>query len=530
MKKKVIAIGLDGATYDLIKPWVDEGLLPNFKKIFNNGVHGVLETTIPPVTGSAWASFFTGKNPGSHGVYGFLDFDKERKKVFVNNASNVGAEKIWNILERNGMMSIVFNVPMTYPVEAIDGIMFTGMQTPSRFSTYAHPKELEKEIDRKFGKYDTFEVVGFNIGQEEKYIKKIFDTMDKRHKIADYFLKEKEWDLFIYVAREPDLTQHFFWKKMVNNEEYGDVILNVHKELDKFIGKIMDDMDENTTLVLMSDHGAALTHHEFFVNRFLIEKGYLHLEKTHTGSKLGDMKNIFYNKILLPLRLEWIRKYIPIDFKKKLVATQDLKIDEAVVNNLIQWDNTGAIAIWQPKTACIYLNHMDGINPKDLSRQLKQDFENYFAQEGMDVKIYNKEDIFHGDYIKNAPDLVLFSQDKTMEINESLKKGPLHSEISDVRRPAEHTLYGIFGAYGESIKGGLNLDGMHITDIAPTILALMDIAIPEDMDGKVNPEIFKHKVNIKVDNKASKIQGKVEEYSSDDEDKIKSRLKDLGYM
>ena len=69
---KVLVIGLDGATFDLMLPWIEAGELPTLGRMLSEGSSGPLRSTYPPVTAAAWSTFMTRKNPGKHGIYGFF--------------------------------------------------------------------------------------------------------------------------------------------------------------------------------------------------------------------------------------------------------------------------------------------------------------------------------------------------------------------------------------------------------------------------------------------------------------------------
>jgi predicted AlkP superfamily phosphohydrolase/phosphomutase len=70
---KVLIVGLDAATFDLIGPWLAEGKLPNLEALMKNGAWGRLASILPPITPPAWTSFMTGKNPGKHGIFHFME-------------------------------------------------------------------------------------------------------------------------------------------------------------------------------------------------------------------------------------------------------------------------------------------------------------------------------------------------------------------------------------------------------------------------------------------------------------------------
>jgi predicted AlkP superfamily phosphohydrolase/phosphomutase len=149
-QRKVIVIGLDGATLDLILPWVQKGLLPNFQRIIKKGIWGHLTSTIPPFTAPAWTSFMTGKNPGKHGIYDFMVREPGTYTSSSVNASFCDADSLWRIIGSEGKKVGVINVPMTYPPEEVNGFLISGMLTPSNTDTFSHPGN--KETVRQFSR------------------------------------------------------------------------------------------------------------------------------------------------------------------------------------------------------------------------------------------------------------------------------------------------------------------------------------------------------------------------------------------
>ena len=144
--RRVLVIGLDGASFDLIHPWIEQGLLPTFKKIIEQGASGPLTTIIPPLTGPAWISFMTGKNPGKHAVYDFVIRSNRGYTGIPINASHRDGESLWRIFSDAKKRVGVFAVPATYPPEPVNCFMVTGMLTPAQASDFTYPIGLRAEL------------------------------------------------------------------------------------------------------------------------------------------------------------------------------------------------------------------------------------------------------------------------------------------------------------------------------------------------------------------------------------------------
>lgn len=112
---RVLVIGIDGGTWDLFKPLIDEDKMPHLGKLLNNGAHGILMSTIPPVTAPAWSSFLTGKNPARHGVFDFIDWDGKLRKEKLVSSQSIHGQWFPEILSKQGKTVGLINVPLTYP-------------------------------------------------------------------------------------------------------------------------------------------------------------------------------------------------------------------------------------------------------------------------------------------------------------------------------------------------------------------------------------------------------------------------------
>ncbi len=178
---RVLVIGLDGGTFDLILPWVQKGHLPVFKKLMQEGVWGELQSTTPPLTGPAWSSFITGKNPGKHGIYDFMRRNPEGYNWITFNATQRSGISFWRLLGDHGKKVIVFNVPGTYPPEKVNGVLISGYLTPPKASDFVFPAELKRELEKEIGFRSTFYPgATYSLGREERFIQAIEEMTERK--------------------------------------------------------------------------------------------------------------------------------------------------------------------------------------------------------------------------------------------------------------------------------------------------------------------------------------------------------------
>src|SRR3569832_2836857 len=93
---KVVVFGVDGATFNVMRPLIEKGRLPHLAKLIKNGVSGPLQSTVPPVTAPAWVSFMTGVNPGRHGIFHFVaNSHLDYEEGTLLGSAQIGEKTLW---------------------------------------------------------------------------------------------------------------------------------------------------------------------------------------------------------------------------------------------------------------------------------------------------------------------------------------------------------------------------------------------------------------------------------------------------
>lgn len=460
--KKLFILGIDGGSFELINSLIEKGKLPHFKDMIEKGTKSIMKSSIPPLTAPAWASLQTGCNPGKHGVYDFTLLDGW-DSYFVNS-KELGEKPFWLYLSEQGIKSIIMNVPLTYPVYAINGILVGGMETPSEMHNYTYPPELKKELNEKGY---VIEPLTYQKSYDE--IRKILaDSLDRRIDAARMLMK-REWDLFLFFIRETDIIQHYFW----NNEDVG----RVYEKIDQFLGALMT---EDFDLMIMSDHGFEKVDKAININTWLAKEGYLSLKK----EKKGFIDKKTAQKILEKAKLDWMRRVVPRKLKRFL--KEDIGFEEAVVKQLIEWDKTKAIVKRSVKTVNIYINtklrsEKGIVEEKDyeiVREELLNKLKKFFEKEKINVKIWKKEELYFGKAINNAPDIIIYLP-RGMEANCFMFSNEIYVPLQE-KIAAQHNQEAIL-----ILKKKRELKKRpDIVDFAPTILSYFNISVPEQMDGK----------------------------------------------
>jgi len=567
MKKKLLVIGLDGGTFQIINQLVNEGMMPTFNRLLKQGVHGVLESTLDTNSPCAWSTFITGKNPGKHGIFGFFENNPGSYGVRFINGSFRSGKSLWKILSEHDKKVGIINVPTSYPAEEVNGFFISGPDAPSKnHHGFAYPDGIVGEIEEKVGEYiiEAGASALVRQGRFKQAIEKLHECINAKISIAKYLLKRDEYDFFMVVFTESDRVQHHFWKYInelhpayssPERERFGSAIYDVYKRLDGAIRDIIDTAGNNYSVIIMSDHGAGPSSNKtFFINNWLRDKGYLRFKSNTSIQSLTEN----YFKRLLGRSYIFAKSSLSRKWKRRLRNFSPGLKNRAnsVLRNLqIDWENTKAFS-WENAPA-VYINAKDkfpsgtveaGKEYESLIEAIKHDLLNLtFPENGEHIvkRVIRKEEVYWGPHINKAPDLFIEWKDNqfTVRPGYTSKNGlPIEvisgkelSRAETISRPSGiHRREGIFLIYGNEINRGDEIQNIHLYDVTATILYYLGIPIPGDFDGKVITEVFSERF-IK-ENPVRKSEYATENgacdlnYSENESEIIAERLKGLGYI
>lgn len=499
MKRRILLIGLDGATFTIIKPLIEREELPVFKMLLENGVHCDLESTIPPHTCPAWTSMVTGMNPGKHGIFDVTTkIDIEKKSMSFVNSRCRRSKAVWNLFDEAGLRSIIVNVPVTYPPEEINGMMVSGMFTPSLNSNFTYPKSLKKELLKR-GYIIDLGGVSYRTQKDKKaLIDRISFITRRRAECSLYLMKKYDWNFFMVVFVGLDRLHHVFWNVLDPNNQLScvkyrriyNLIINYYKSLDKIIGEFINSIGGGVDVILSSDHGFRQVYKLFSTNTFFKEKGLLELRDTSWLRKIGLTENYL-------LRLA---RMIPKNFIERISKDIQRKVKLKIPNQFC-----GLFDIYIRKTlAYQYIYNSVKINReakiKGISRlnydKVREHIINLLSRErdsetGRPVfnRIYKKEEVYNGPFLDDGPDLILepnspFKSHLKITSQKIMSVSPTMDNSSLIWY-GEHDMNGILIMFGPSVKKKININRARIVDIAPTLCYMLDVPISIDMDGKI---------------------------------------------
>jgi predicted AlkP superfamily phosphohydrolase/phosphomutase len=550
--KKIMIIGLDGVPLDIIQPWAQSGHLPNLQHLIDSGVTGLLRSTIPPTSGPSWSSFVTGMNPGKTGIYDFL-YRKEGTYAFPPvNASQRGGTTMFRYLSNAGYQVGVLNLPMSYPVEQINGFMVSGWMTPYAATDFIHPAGLSAELEQEVGDYRIYPTETFAEGRREAFLKATYDLLDMRTRTATYLARTKPWDVFMAVFFDTDRVLHQLWHYMdpdhawqAYSQDRERIVREYFEKVDESIGKILEYTDDDTLVIILSDHGMGRANNFIVLNNWLLDTGLLRLKrdpwtrfKEFTFRRGFTLRNVHQvaDRLHLARQAEYVAGYF-VDHLLKMAFLSFLDVD---------WSQSMAYSFGR-HLGSIYVN-VKGREPqgivepgaeyeavRDKIERLAYEFRDPRTGRKLIGEVLRREEIYSGPYLEHAPDLILRPNEPS-DIFFGLADFGHRETVSTVYRySGMHRDYGLLIMNGPGVRQGRSVEGAVIQDIAPTILHTMGLPVPADMDGRVldNAFIEEYMESFPVDIGTPAAADEDLDwtgYTEEGEKEIMDRLEGLGYL
>ncbi len=457
-KKRVLIIGLDCAEPSLVfDKYRDE--LPNLKRLASAGVWGELNSITPPITVPAWACAMTSKDPGQLGIYGFRNrADYSYEKMALANARLVNEPAVWDYLGRAGKPSLLVGVPPSFPPKPIHGAMVGCFLSPSTDSKYTYPENLREEIARIAPNY-MVDVPNYRTDDKQGLLERIYEMTEGHFKVLRHLMKDKPWDFMMSVEIGVDRLHHGFWKyhdaTHPKHKPGNGLVNSIHDYyvwLDQQIGGVLELIDDDTTVIVMSDHGAKKMDGGICINEWLVNEGYLVLDEKPNG-------------------------IIPMTKAK------------------VSWAKTRA---WGEGGyySRLFLNvqgrEPNGVIPPDRYERAREELIEKISAirdpngNPLATRVLKPQAIYRA--TKNIPpDLIIIWGDLYWRGIGSLGLNTLHTFENDTGPDdANHAQMGMFIYHDPKRNlGGRKLDGLKLYDIAPTVLDEFGLPVPADMIGRV---------------------------------------------
>jgi predicted AlkP superfamily phosphohydrolase/phosphomutase len=473
---RTILVGLDGATFAALDPFMADGTMPNLRAFAAAGVRADLQSTPNPITPPAWTSLATGRSPGHHGILDFIRADERRGGVFfrIYDARDVRCETIWSIASRQGRRVTALNYFGTWPARPVDGYTIPGFVPARHLRRASYPRDLFERLARVEG-FD-FRDLGMDLDEEKKAVQGMSPEAYASW-IAVHVKRERRWmDVFRYlVQHDPtdlialvfdgvDKIQHLCWRFVDPRlappapsdweRRIIDLCRDYFRQIDDFIGEVVRLAGPEARVFIASDHGFGASTELVYINVWLAQQGLLRWA--------GDA---------------------PLDDGEQIMVAR-LKSHAA----LIDWRETTAYA-FTPSSNGICIRGVPPERYGEFRARLVaalEDFRDPAHGERVITAVRTREEVFSGSAMTQAPDLTLTLRDGGLVsiLNAAAPLKP-RSEPAGTHRPE-----GVFLAKGPGIPAGERLDPLSILEVTPALLHSIGLPTPEDFERRVPASVF----------------------------------------
>ncbi|MCP4535533.1 MAG: hypothetical protein GY832_00130 [Chloroflexi bacterium] len=558
-RKRVLVIGIDAATFDLIDPWIAAGHLPNLSNLMSQSCRGPLTSTMQPVSAPAWTTFMTGVNQGQHGLYDFVRRRPDSYKLEVTNTSAIAKPTIFDLVGDQGRRVVALNVPYTFPPRPVNGVVVGGPFAPVADASIVYPPELgDTLMSLADGYFITADYDSTVPDPMSSYVSALKRGVEYRRQLAVHLMDTEPWDLFVAVFMASDQIQHFFWHCMEADEDddaarFRHAIRDVYQHIDVAIGALLERIDEDTTVIVISDHGAGPLRAIVNLNRWLAEADFLHFRASRNKtrgqwrSRLVEKAAGIYSRYAPAALRARVRSQLGVQRFEQLKGD----METVLFTSAIEWGETKAYALGAAGN--IYLNvagrEPEGIVQPGVEYEALRDklIDKLMALQDPETgerivhRVWRREEQYHGPCLEQAPDLIIEWVDYGYwgRGRYDIQQAPIFEtqkemDFNKLRLSGTHRPDGIFIASGPGVEPRTTVEGARILDLAPTILGILDLPIPKYMDGTVLHSAFVEGTiasasSSDVTATAQPLQDTVT-YTEEDAAKVAQRLEDLGYL
>ncbi|MFZ2489163.1 MAG: alkaline phosphatase family protein [Anaerolineae bacterium] len=516
---RLVIIGLDGATFDLIQPWIASGDLPNLQRLMTEGSWGPLESTVHPFTAQAWTSMVTGVQQGKHRVFDFWERDFQTYGFRLINASHRALPALWNLAGHAEKDVIIVNVPQTYPPEPVRGVMVSGRDTPGLSAAYTFPPELKAELDTVSSTPYVIvpdDWLWTQRGRPDLARTELLREADVRFDATLHLMKTRPWDLTFFVVSATDGVAHFFWQYFDPTHplynpalaaQYGDTVREVYQRCDERIGELLAFLQDqpDVNVLVVSDHGEGpLGRQTVHLNLWLETQGLLHFRDKRSQASFSERAAIWASHAMQHGK-QWLYRHVGFQTLTKLrhwwPDSIRTRLGAETFFPGVDWFNTRAYS--EELRGNIWIN-LAGRDPHGIVQPGGE----YEALRDQIIatlplltdpetgrrpihRVRRREELYSGPFVERFPDLLVEAEYADVFKPHHAYNGPYaarqlsDAELSRINITGCHRSNGVFIAWGPDVQPGGRVQGAALIDIAPTALHLLGQPVPQEMDGHV---------------------------------------------
>ena len=526
----LLIAGLDGATWQVLRPLLDAGKLPTLARLRAQGTHGTLTSVWPPISAAAWVSMLTGTNPGQHGVFDFRNLDLSRYSGHDEQLAGAASYQLPTLFDLIDGGVIAYQVPLTYPAWPVRGVMVAGYPTPDRRRAYTQPPAWSARL----GPLDTHTADQISRARPSRQAAIYRHSMATMTNNLLRLSQEVDWDLLMFVNGATDGAQHRFFKfaqpgfpgvSAAARQRYAPLLADVMIAADAELGRLLAHLPPDLNVMVISDHGGApRPQRAFHLNAWLAAHGWLRAKTSATAPPLSQA-TVEWAKQRLPV-VDWVKQSLPTRLKERLSRMRE-GIDQ------IDWPRTQAyrVKLSHPIEG-VHLNlqgrQPHGCVPLSAYSSLREEILATLRRQPTVVTALPREAVYHGPHLNRAPDILVRLQpdvDGGAGLHEMMTEIP-PSWLRGIS--GYHDLNGILVAAGPAFAQG-EIQEARLIDIAPTALHALGQPVPRHMDGRVLP-LFAQPRPVRYAEVSPKQEKGKELLSEAEERGIMDALRNLGYI
>ena len=531
---RAVVLGLDGATWDLLLPLAERGIMPNLARALEQGRHGRLQSCLPPFSSPAWMSISTGKNPGSHGIFDFWEAGKPGERRLVSSRAAKG-KKLWELVDDAGKVAHVLAVPVSYPPARLEHGTFTcGMFTPGEAVDYTWPPELKAELKALPGGYRADPYADGLKGAA--FIEQTHEVIRQQEVATNHLLaRGAGWDLLFTVIQAPDPLQDKFWNVLdpadprydaEHARRYLPALEESYRRCDEVIGDRLAMAERGAFVMVVSDHGFGRYEKSFYLNKVLEQEGLLHRERSARKVASGGLSTRRVIDAVRKIDVLGLEGRVPQRFREKLAHG----IDSALAVP-IDMQRTLAYAAASSAESVFIADHVPESQRDDVARRVIDALEaarDPDTGEPIIDRALRREEVYSGSELHRIPDILIDFGERPYVASDRLAATSIVERLPAAAGGGRHRRYGILLALGPGVQAG-TIEQANIVDLAPTALHAMGLPVPDDMDGRVLAELFSDGRAVQTSAAASSETSEVV-YTPEEEAAIEASLENLGYL
>jgi len=485
--RPLLIIGWDGATPELIEPWMADGTLPHLAQLARRGAYSPLRSLLHPLSPAAWTSAFTGLNPGRHGIWDFGQITPGTYEVAHTDAGMRHGATLWDVAEDCGLRSVVMNVPLSHPAPKPQRGVFVPGLGATELSGSCWPRNLADIIASEAPDY-AIDVNSYEHADPNSFLDALKSMVDARAVVAEALLRRERPDLFVCTFVATDRVQHAFWKQSALPTgdgsrlgwRFADAVKGIYQQLDAALGRLVHAAGPDAAVMVVSDHGFGDLQGDIYLNSVLEDMGLLSVWRPEPAQgALGGLAQRLLSRLPPALRRARpsVHEHVP--------SFGD-----------IQWEGTRAFArglfgqIWLNLRGREPLGQVEpGPEADALLSQITQRLLALRTPDGRDSLIeavFRGGELYEGAQLVEAPDLIVVPRDYRWMTRSGREIGPRGQLFGPaaVGHTGNHRMNGVLVAGGPGIRPHDALPLQRLLDVTPTALALLGIEVPRGLDGK----------------------------------------------